>query len=561
MRRTLIRNNIIIYAISFILFFVVVSVIVYWFNQKKQEEFMYFLVEEVELSYQSYDGNDSDFVLDFQQDNDRRITILDENGFVLADSHDAVVGTDKSQRPEIVNLGSVVRRHSATIDVDLIYTAIRLDDGKILRVSIPLKPQAQTFNILFFWLLISGSLMMILNSFILKKMGENLYQPWIKVRDNLVMLREGRYQVLPPNTPYPEINQIIHEMNTINLATAKHVDEIEDYQSQLSHILNEMDQAVLLTDQTENILFFNDDAKTLFKLPDGLNNLKSYRYIREVKINEAISSTIQDKKFKFFDLKMQGKLYEIRVFPVTIHIKDYIASVLITLKNVTHERAVEAMKKDFFSHASHELKSPLTAIKGYAELIEFGLVKDEEIKKVSQNINKQVTTMNALVEDMLMLSRLENITDEPNEICSLTSILDQVVEQLKPFAMKQNIELQVNAESVEMKCDQLDIYKLFKNLVENAIKYSDLGKKVEIQLTLKNDDVFFSVKDYGIGIAEEHQSRVFERFYRIDKGRIDTGTGLGLAIVKHVVLKYQGKINLESGLSKGTKITVELPIK
>lgn len=559
MKRILIRNNLMTYAISFIIFFIITSSIIYWFNQKKQEEFMHFLIEEVELSYESYIGNETDFVLDFTLENERRITILDENGFVLADSHDAEIGTDKSLRPEIVDIGSVVRRHSATIDVDLIYTAKRLDNGNILRVSVPLRPQAQTFNALLFWLLLSGTVLMVINWLVLKKLSENLYQPWVKVKENLVMLREGKYQVLAPNTPYPEINQIIHEMNTINLATAKHVDEIEDYQTQLNHILDEMDQAVLLMDQDNNILFFNEDAKNLFKINDKMEPQKTYQFIREIKINEAIAFANKEKEATFFDIKMLGKLFEIHVFPVSIRMKEQVATVLLTLKNVTEERSVEVMKKDFFSHASHELKSPLTAIKGYAELIEFDLINKSEIKQVSQNINKQVMMMNALVEDMLMLSRLENLTDKPDLTNSLTSILSEVIEQLKPFALEKNIHLNIQAQDIEMICDRLDMHKLFKNLIENAIKYSDSHKQIDISL-IKSDKIIFIVKDHGYGIALEHQSRVFERFYRIDKGRLDGGTGLGLAIVKHIVLKYQGNIHLESGLSKGTTITIEFPI-
>ena len=559
MKRILIRNNLMTYAISFIIFFIITSSIIYWFNQKKQQEFMHFLIEEVELSYESYIGNETDFVLDFTLENERRITILDENGFVLADSHDAEIGTDKSLRPEIVDIGSVVRRHSATIDVDLIYTAKRLDNGNILRVSVPLRPQAQTFNALLFWLLLSGTVLMVINWLFLKKLSENLYQPWVKVKENLVMLREGKYQVLAPNTPYPEINQIIHEMNTINLATAKHVDEIEDYQTQLNHILDEMDQAVLLMDQENNILFFNEDAKNLFKINDKMEPQKTYQFIREIKINEAIAFANKEKEATFFDIKMLGKLFEIHVFPVSIRMKEQVATVLLTLKNVTEERSVEVMKKDFFSHASHELKSPLTAIKGYAELIEFDLINKSEIKQVSQNINKQVMMMNALVEDMLMLSRLENMTENPNQTNSLTSILSEVIEQLKPFALEKNIHLNIQAQDIEMICDRLDMHKLFKNLIENAIKYSDPQKQIDISL-LKGDKIIFIVKDHGYGIALEHQSRVFERFYRIDKGRLDGGTGLGLAIVKHIVLKYQGNIHLESGLSKGTTITIEFPI-
>lgn len=561
MKRTLIRNNLIIYSISFIVFFTIVSIIMYWFNQQKQTEFMHYLVDEVELSYQVYSGDASEFIIDFTNENDRRITILDQNGLVIADSHDSMVGTDKSMRPEIQDLGSVVRRNSATIGLDLIYTAKRMNDGNILRVSVPLQPQIRSFNYLFIWLFISGGFLMVINTLILKRIGENLYEPWLKVKDNLVMLREGKYQVLAPNTPYQEINQIIHEMNTINLATAEHVNEIEDYQTQLNHILDEMEQSVILVNQENDMLFFNEDAKSLFKLEEKSIPLKTYEHIREIKINEAIQTVNQTKQMRYFDQKINGKLYEIRVFPVNIRMKEIVATVLLTLKNVTEERSVEMMKKDFFSHASHELKSPLTAIKGYAELIEFELVKKEEVKQMAQNINKQVNMMNALVEDMLMLSRLENIKEIPNEKHHLNQVLDQVLDQLKPLANEKSIEFTCETEDIVMHCDQLDMHKLFKNLIENSIKYSDPNKKVQITLKKKNEQMIFIVKDQGYGIAKEYQSRVFERFYRIEKGRLDSGTGLGLAIVKHIVLKYQGKINLESSLNNGTKITIEIPYK
>jgi two-component system, OmpR family, phosphate regulon sensor histidine kinase PhoR len=250
---------------------------------------------------------------------------------------------------------------------------------------------------------------------------------------------------------------------------------------------------------------------------------------------------------------------EVRVFFVNAQGFNHTeATVLALFKDVTQERAIEQMKRDFFSHASHELKSPLTAIRGYAELIEHGLIQEDEIKESSHQIVKQTETMAALVEDMLMLSRLENLKEKIYSKQDLNQILLTVIDTQSQFAVSKNINLSTQSKSIIMMCDPLDIQKLFKNLIENAIKYSDPNKKVEIKLDQRESEVIFTVKDQGYGIEPEHQQRVFERFFRVDKGRLDGGTGLGLAIVKHIALKYDGSIELVSTLRKGTQITVKL---
>ena len=142
----------------------------------------------------------------------------------------------------------------------------------------------------------------------------------------------------------------------------------------------------------------------------------------------------------------------------------------------------------------------------------------------------------------------------------LSKILSDVIEQLNGEIKQKNMHITVASEEIVLACDTLDVHKLFKNLIENAIKYSENNKEVYITLKKEDRQLFFIVKDQGIGIPKEHQQRIFERFYRIDKGRIDKGTGLGLAIVKHIVMKYKGKIALESSLQKGTEITVSFDL-
>jgi two-component system phosphate regulon sensor histidine kinase PhoR len=187
------------------------------------------------------------------------------------------------------------------------------------------------------------------------------------------------------------------------------------------------------------------------------------------------------------------------------------------------------------------------------------MIKEKDIKESSQKIITQTEFMSALVEDMLMLSRLENIKEESYQDIYLNQILDEVLDTLSQPLKEKDMKIElVKKEVIKHYGDPLDFSKLFKNLIENAYKYSDSGKTISIELKTQKDQVVFIVKDQGKGIPKEHQSRVFERFYRVDKGRLDGGTGLGLAIVKHIAIKYDGKVDLKSSLSEGTTIKVYL---
>lgn len=561
MKRQLIRNNIMLMVSAFLVFFLVVMISLYSFWQQQTRSMVSLVLDEVKLEYDAFVGSPTDFVIEFATENGRRITILDENGIVLADSHDPGIGQDKSERPEIQNLGSMTTRNSATIGIELVYMATRLDDQNILRVAIPLQSQASMYSTIL-WILLGVSVIIITLYYMgLVQVNKNLLAPWEKVKTGLQNLAQGNYQVMALTSPYPEINDILHEMNQINLETDKHLRSIETYQIQLKEILNELKQGVMLFDQNESLVYFNDDAKHEFDLAEEAYDKPSYYMIRDLQIKQAISDVNHDHQNRVFDVKHDGKTLEVKVFHVDAegHNKTK-ATVLVLIKDVTQERAIEQIKRDFFSHASHELKSPLTAIKGLAELIEQHMVQDQEIDQTAQKIVKQTETMTALVEDMLMLSRLENLKEKSYVMVDVVQLLNDVVDSLKPLAESKSMKLHTKTVPYQGYCDPVDLQKLFKNLIENAIKYSEDHKKVDITLSNDQDMMVFSVKDQGIGIAVEHQQRVFERFYRVDKGRLDGGTGLGLAIVKHISMKYDGTIDLKSSLSRGTTVTVKMHI-
>ena len=557
MKKVVIRNNILLLLSAFMLFFVIVFFALYQFEKRHQTSMMSFLLDEVVANYENYNDTDQAFVSSFDQ-SQRRITILDENGYVIADTHDNEVGQDKSQRPEILDLDQVYSRQSDTIGVDLLYIARQLDDGTYIRVSIPLETQITTYRQVLWTLVISGLSILIIYYFVLKKVNQNLIKPWDKVKEGVIKLNQGKYQMMTLNSPYDEINVMLHEMNQINYDTSKYLNRINSYQEQLRYILNEIKQSILLFDKHKKLMFFNQDAKLLFDLKDDYINQEGYKFIRDIELNKALDHVFENNQSFQKDYRSLDRIYDCYIYPLHKKEEDEgLASILMVLKDVTEERQIGQMKRDFFSHASHELKSPLTAIKGYAELILYDMIKENEIKESSKKIINQTEFMSALVEDMLMLSRLENIKEESYQDIYLDQILDEVIDTLSQPLKDRKMTLEmVKKEHISYYGDPLDFSKLFKNLIENAYKYSDENKTISIELKTQKDQVIFIVKDQGKGIPKEHQSRVFERFYRVDKGRLDGGTGLGLAIVKHIAIKYQGKIDLKSSLSEGTTIKV-----
>jgi len=531
------------------------------YHQANQNVLMQSVLAEVETSYLNYQGDASSFVATYLTETNRRITILDSNGFVIADSHDDSVGQDKSGRPEIISLGEVFTRNSDTVDMNLLYLAKIMPDGNYLRVSLLVDSHLAIYSNLTWTFILSSLLWVFIFYLGVLKINQNLLKPWYQVKDKILDIKRGTYQMVPLMSPYPEINEIMHEINTINYETAKHIYNIKSYQNQLDKVLSEIKQSVLLFNQKGDLTYFNTDAKNEFKLTEDALMKPVYYQIRSTEIKDAIQLSLANKENQIFDVKIDGRLLEVKIFYISVNPTLFNDTAILTIiKDVTTERKVDQMKRDFFAHASHELKSPLTAIKGHAELISHEMIKGDQVIDSANRIVLQTEMMTALVEDMLILSRLENLTDENDQQQSMKKIVLLAIEQLNTLSNQKNISMVTDLDDFEFSCDELDMSKMFKNIIENAIKYSHPNTSVHVALKQNSKSFVFRVKDEGIGIPKEHQHKVFERFYRVDKGRIDGGTGLGLAIVKHVAIKYKGTVNLVSKPNLGTTIEIEIPL-
>lgn len=322
-------------------------------------------------------------------------------------------------------------------------------------------------------------------------------------------------------------------------------------------MLEKIHNAAVVLEKDNRVMFFNKAFKNLFKI-EKFEKIKFEKLNIPIKLIEFLAK-YNKSKTNNFRLIHDEKNYVIVFHELKL---DYLNSyTVITINDVTLETTISNLKKDFISYASHELKSPLTLIKGNAELLKHGMVKDEEYKKVVSNISKQTDLMSNIIEDMLMLSRLENFKESQDVEMNLKEKINEILELMRPLIIKKNISIITNCENIKYNADPMDIMKLLKNIIENAVIYSKSNSKIEINLLRTNKMIIFIVKDNGIGIPLEHQERIFERFYRINPNNKKEGTGLGLAIVKHVVQKYKGKYIIKSKPNYGTTLQIELPTK
>ena len=322
-------------------------------------------------------------------------------------------------------------------------------------------------------------------------------------------------------------------------------------------MLEKIHNAAAVLEKDNRVMFFNKAFKNLFKI-EKFEKIKFEKLNIPIKLIEFLAK-YNKSKMNSFRLIHDEKNYVIVFHELKL---DFLNSyTVITINDVTLETTISNLKKDFISYASHELKSPLTLIKGNAELLKHGMVKDEEYKKVVSNISKQTDLMSNIIEDMLMLSRLENFKESQDVEINLKEKINEIIELMRPLIIKKNISIITNCENINYNADPMDIMKLLKNIIENAVIYSKNNSKIEINLLRNNKMIIFIVKDNGIGIPLEHQERIFERFYRINSNNKKEGTGLGLAIVKHVVQKYKGKYIIKSKPNYGTTLQIELPTK
>lgn len=494
---------------------------------------------------------------------DIRITFIDEDGIVLADSS-ANDLDNHLDRPEIKNPGAVYIRQSDTLNIQMMYLSKILNNGDYLRVSIPAESTLQFLNDFIGFSIVLGLIIMIATIFISVYLINQSLKPLEDVKNNLVKVNEGQYQDIMPVKKYDEVNAFIKEINEINKTISSNISSLKTEKSKTDFLINQMKQGICVLDQNKHIIFINNYLKDIYRFNIDININKDYRFLfREDNLQKTIEELFQTEQNKNIIVEKNQRYYNVSLN----YSKDnwrHLPSAIIIYTDITAIRQLEILKKDFFVNASHELKTPLTSIMGSADIIKEDMAKDKEmVIDLARRIHQEATRMNDLVMDMLKLTEIESQDQIKNHAVFIVDhLVDDVINNLSVLIKDKNIQVEKNIRIHTFEFNPEDFYQLLKNIIENAIKYNHENGHVWIDISSSNNALVVKIKDDGIGIPQDDQKRVFERFYRVDKARsrASGGTGLGLSIVKHILINANGDIELESSENQGTQFTITIPI-
>lgn len=485
-----------------------------------------------------------------------RITLVDVNGTVLFDNEANIKKMDNhNNRPEIKiarkNGYAHSKRESNTLLSKNFYFAKLLPNQQVLRIS----TTEISFLNYYLNLLIPTVIIFIVVSLFSYFLSKNLAKR-ITAPINSLNLDEP-----VNNEVYPELQPLINRLSEQKENIQIHLLEISEKEHQLSLITSHMKEGLILLDQQDKILMANPVASKIFNIKDK-DYAASFIKIERSQIFLAALENTHHNLNQEIQFKNSNSTYQVILNPV-FQEQQFLGTVMFIF-DITKVASQEAMRREFTSNVTHELKTPLTSISGFAEIISAGIVKGEDYKRFAGKIYDEAQRLLALVNDTLKLSGIENNNLLVKERINWETILNHISSSLALTLNKKKQSLTIHlADNIEYDGYASIIQDILYNLIENASKYSEESGKIDVRIQNKaNHLIQISIKDNGIGIPEAEQDRIFERFYRVDKSHSSkvSGTGLGLSIVKHGVILHNGKIEIDSKLGKGSSFTIELPI-
>lgn len=510
-----------------------------------------------------------------------RITIINFNGTVLGESDSNINGMQnhldrKEVKEAIEGKMGTDERFSETLKVTYLYVAFPIKEYNIIvRVSIPLY-QLNSINKAFFFYTVIGILVgLMLTVMISFKLSKVMTEPIRQLINTSKEIAGGNYKKRVNISSKDEIGQLAHTFNEMADKLDETLSGIMDKNVRVDTVINSMRDGIIAVDTEYKILLINTIACDIFgvKHGPGIIGKNLIQITRNAKVNSILIDTIKnnhpltDEIMMFSPLKNTDNIYKIYTNPIknTDTIKSVNSGGVITLHDVTSVKKLEQIRTEFVSNVTHELKTPLTSIRGFVETLRNGAIEDTAVAtKFLDIIDIEAERLHTLINDILQLSEIEVMRKDDNiRENNLGSIIDEVILILGTAAQKKGVKLEVEAdENINLLVNKNRIKQMLINLVDNAIKYNVENGIVRIRASKANGKTMISISDTGIGISEKHHSRIFERFYRVDKGRSRNmgGTGLGLSIVKHIVNLYNGDIRVISKAGQGTEFIIQLPL-
>lgn len=485
---------------------------------------------------------------------DYRITWIDAQGIVRYDSQSDSAGMEnhleREEVKEAMESGyGESRRYSPTLTERFLYAARKLPDGTVLRLSIS---QNSILTLLFGMIqpiCMVFAVALIVSVILAVQVSKKIVQPLNEIDLDQPLSNEGYDELLP------FLRRIDSQQRQLNLQK----DKLLQKEEELNTIIGSMNEGMILLNQKGKIISMNISARRLMGASWECVGLDMFAVSRNLDLQEILAKSLQGEAVERV-IDLNGEKYQVDANPVIA--EKGVMGAALCFFNVTEKEKAEQIRREFTANVSHELKTPLHSISGYAELLKNNMVEAADVAPFAGKIYEEAQRMTQLVEDIISLSRLDEGAGElPREKVELYSLAERVITSLQPAADAAHVSLALTGTPVEVEGISQLLFSIVYNLCDNAIKYNRENGSVVIDVQSGEKEAVVSVRDTGIGIDAKHRERIFERFYRVDRSRSKAvgGTGLGLSIVKHAALVHKAALTLESEVGKGTTVMVKFP--
>ncbi len=551
MRRRVFISIFLTSLLTMILTFVLISWIMYnntFDSIKREVKNESFYVSDALKTYDDDSPDMYSYLNKVGLNSSNRITYIKNNGTVLYDNLAQASDLDNhSDRPEVIealqNGSGEITRYSDTLGESIYYYALKLGNGNILRIAATTKSILGIMIGSAIWIIIIFITFISLSVIIARLLTKSIVKP-INTLDLDNPLS---------NKTYDELSPLLLRLDKQKTELMKNVQEMSKARINFAFISNNMSEGIVVFSEKGYITGANKSAREILGISIQQFFMEGCRDLDYIKaVRSALDGKPMTTKFE-----KNGLVYQLSASPVKENPEKHAALMFIT--DITEKDQAEQRRKEFSGNVSHELKTPLTSISGYAELISKKIAKKEDVPRFAEMIHTEAIRLLQVIEDIMKLSRLdESDLEKEFEYVSLKKICSSVVNDLTPIAQHKNVAINTHLKDVYINGYAPILYEMLYNLIDNAIIYNNPKGHVDISLAKEEDEIIISVKDNGIGIPPEHQPRIFERFYRVDKSHSkDTGgTGLGLSIVKHAAALHKADIDLISAPGEGTTVII-----
>jgi two-component system phosphate regulon sensor histidine kinase PhoR len=504
-----------------------------------------------------------------------RVTIIDANGVVLADNRkEFQIMDNHAHRPEVQSAATEIlgmsERYSRTVAQNMLYVAlsVNLDNSHIgfIRIAVPLSSVEKQLSTLR-WRIVAmaffiGCLFLILG-FVLARV---VTRPITEMTEIANDISDGNYSLRLPEGRYDEIGELSRVLNKLALGAEDRIKALTSNRNQLEAVLGGLSEGVVAVDLNQIVLHVNDSARSILGFEQReLVGLPLKEIVVVSELSHLVERCFLQHSPIETTVRVASIVLNIAVAPMDGENNSAVGAIIVIL-DVTEVRRSEQVRRDFVANASHELKTPIAAIRGFVEtIIDDPQMEGDIQRQFLGRARAQVDRLSNIVQDLIDLSRFDaGEGGSRKDPVDLAEILRTVIAEKLDHANLEKVELEIELEidTLMMEGDQDGLHQMVTNLVDNAIKHSKEGGKVSVRLSKKASIAVIEVEDTGMGIPSEEQQRIFERFYRVDRARsrVKGGTGLGLSIVKHVSQAHGGVVHVKSQIDKGSVFTIELPI-